>query len=164
MLAMVGHPIDRFVEFVVARRHELGLTQRQLAEAAGMNPGTLANIELGRVTKAPSLGTLERLAQGLRMSVSDVVLIARGLPPVSVPDIEITLPPSMLETLPGRVRETLTPDEIRALREAAEMDISMGVFFDPRMWSDPDTRRIVFWDLEQTIDRQKKLRERLKGE
>jgi transcriptional regulator with XRE-family HTH domain len=83
MLVMTKLPIERLVEFIVARRKAVGLTQRGLAQASGINPGTLANIEAGRVTKAPALGTLEQLARGLRMPAEDLIAIARGEEPRS---------------------------------------------------------------------------------
>jgi HTH-type transcriptional regulator/antitoxin HipB len=55
---------------VLARREELGWSQRQLAERAGMTQPGVARFEAGGTT--PTLPLLERLAAalGLRLSVS----------------------------------------------------------------------------------------------
>jgi HTH-type transcriptional regulator / antitoxin HipB len=57
-------------EAVRARREELGWSQRQLAERAGMTQPGVARFESGGIT--PTLPLLERLAAalGLRLSVS----------------------------------------------------------------------------------------------
>ena len=57
-------------EAVRARREELGWSQRQLAERAGMTQPGVARFESGGTT--PTLPLLERLAAalGLRLSVS----------------------------------------------------------------------------------------------
>jgi DNA-binding XRE family transcriptional regulator len=74
-------PIERIVTFIRARRAELGISQNELARLSGLNPGTLANIMVGRVTKAPSLETLQRLAGGLKVDGDYLFRIARGLDP-----------------------------------------------------------------------------------
>jgi transcriptional regulator with XRE-family HTH domain len=58
------------VNEVLAIRHRAGLTQRELAEAAGTSQPTIAAYERGR--KSPTLTTLHRLAReaGLEMAVT----------------------------------------------------------------------------------------------
>lgn len=59
-------PIERLIAFIEWRMSELGIpSRRELARLSGMDPGSLGNIMVGRVTGYPSRGTLERLAHGL---------------------------------------------------------------------------------------------------
>ncbi len=53
------------------RRRELGLTQAQLAEKMGIEPETLSRFERGK--HLPSLGTLEKLADLLLVTVADLL-------------------------------------------------------------------------------------------
>ena len=53
------------------RRKELGLTQAQLAEKLGVETETLSRFERGK--NLPSLGTLEKLANLLLVSVADLL-------------------------------------------------------------------------------------------
>jgi len=55
-------------EAVRARREELGLSQRQLAERAGMTQPGIARFEAGGTT--PTLPLLERLAAALGLSLT----------------------------------------------------------------------------------------------
>lgn len=144
MLAMTQLPIERLVEFIVARRKAIGLTQRGLAQASGINPGTLANIEAGRVTKSPALGTLEQLARGLRIPAEELIAVARGEQPGGAPQVQ---PPklSLLDGLQGG-RYPLTEKEqaFIAKLEAA------GVWFTlPPNYLDfkPSERRTLWRDL-----------------
>lgn len=62
----------RLAAQVIARRHELGLTQRQLAAAAGIHQSEISDIERG--ASAPSYRTLAKVARGLRTEVALVPL------------------------------------------------------------------------------------------
>jgi transcriptional regulator with XRE-family HTH domain len=96
--AQLGHLIR-------ARRVELGLGVRELAQASGMNFATVARIEQGRFA-APGPDKLARLADALGLSTADVLGLAgypltrdlpsfrpylrskyRGLPPEAVDDL-----------------------------------------------------------------------------
>ena len=59
------HPLS------VWRRYR-GMTQHQLAEAAGMGKSYISQIESG--TKAGSVKSLQRLAQALRVDVDDLIV------------------------------------------------------------------------------------------
>ncbi|MFA7505273.1 MAG: helix-turn-helix transcriptional regulator [Burkholderiaceae bacterium] len=48
-----------------------GLTQQQLADAAGVNRVQIADIEAGR--KAGSIGTVRKLAEALGLTIDDLV-------------------------------------------------------------------------------------------
>lgn len=52
-------------------RKEKGMTQEQLAEAAGLHPTFISNVERGY--RVPSLPTVLRLATGLRVNPSQLV-------------------------------------------------------------------------------------------
>jgi transcriptional regulator with XRE-family HTH domain len=53
------------------RRRALGWTQEKLAEVADMSTNHVARIEVGM--RAPSLGTIVRLAKAIDMEVSDIL-------------------------------------------------------------------------------------------
>lgn len=69
-------------ERIKARRVELGLTQAQLAEKAGVRQPTLSNWESG--SGSPQLAKLTNVATALGVSVADLVAedaLADTLPP-----------------------------------------------------------------------------------
>ena len=59
---------------VKGRRHELELTQEQLANDTGLHQRWISNVETGK--RNPSYGSLRRLAAGLELSASE--LLARA--------------------------------------------------------------------------------------
>jgi transcriptional regulator with XRE-family HTH domain len=61
-------------EAVKTRRHELDLTQEQLANDTGLHQRWISNVETGK--RNPSYESLRRLAAGLGLSASQ--LIARA--------------------------------------------------------------------------------------
>lgn len=61
-------------EAVKVRRHELGLTQEQLAIETELHQRWISNVETGK--RNPSYGSLRRLAAGLGLAASE--LIARA--------------------------------------------------------------------------------------
>jgi HTH-type transcriptional regulator / antitoxin HipB len=68
--AAYGQAMLRFelAEAVRSRREELGLSQRQLAERAGMTQPGIARFEAGGTT--PTLPLLERLATALGLALN----------------------------------------------------------------------------------------------
>jgi len=58
----------RLAAQVIARRRELGLTQKQLAEAAGIHQSEVSNVERG--ASVPSYRTLSKIAHGLQTEVA----------------------------------------------------------------------------------------------
>lgn len=56
---------------IKALRARRGWTQKKLAEAAGISHGYLARLETAR--QDPTLGTLEKLAKALKVTVADLV-------------------------------------------------------------------------------------------
>jgi XRE family transcriptional regulator, regulator of sulfur utilization len=59
------------------RRQELGLTQEQLANDTNLHQRWISNIETGK--RNPSYGSLRRLAGGLKMAASELILQAERL-------------------------------------------------------------------------------------
>ncbi len=57
---------------VLALRRQLGISQTQLAEKAGLANSTLCDIEKGRMT--PSIKSLKKLADALGVPVADLLL------------------------------------------------------------------------------------------
>ena len=56
---------------VKARRHELGLTQEQLANDTQLHQRWISNVETGK--RNPSYASLRRLAAGLGLSASQLI-------------------------------------------------------------------------------------------
>jgi len=71
-----------FGPYIRQRRHELGLTQRQLAEKAGIDFTYLSKIENGRVEHTPSIKAIRDLARALDVDELDVMQRAKKVPAV----------------------------------------------------------------------------------
>jgi transcriptional regulator with XRE-family HTH domain len=65
--------------YIGARRRELGLSQRTLAQLCNLPLGTVAGIESGRMVKSPRPATLEKLAQGLKTDYLFLDAMIRGV-------------------------------------------------------------------------------------
>lgn len=88
-----------------ARREELGLSTRQLAEQADMNDATIVRIEQGAFA-APRPDKLSRIAEALGLSLADVFALADYTVPHDLPTFAPylrakyrTLPPKALREL-----------------------------------------------------------------
>lgn len=73
--------MEQLKEFIIRRRDELHLSQRDLGKMSGLHHGTVAAIEAGRVAKSPSMDTLQKLAKGLRVDEDTLIRIVRGASP-----------------------------------------------------------------------------------
>jgi transcriptional regulator with XRE-family HTH domain len=62
---------------VKARRHELGLTQEQLANETDLHQRWISNVETGK--RNPSYGSLRKLAAGLGLSASALIAQAEQI-------------------------------------------------------------------------------------
>lgn len=62
---------ERFVMRLKKLRAERGMTQEALAEKAGLSRSYIARLELGQ--QDPTLGTLEKLAKALKVTVGELV-------------------------------------------------------------------------------------------
>ena len=65
--------------YITARRKELNLSQRELAQVCNLPLGTVAGIESGRMVKSPRPSTLEKLAEGLKTSYLSLDAMVRGV-------------------------------------------------------------------------------------
>ena len=70
-----------------ARREELGLSSRQLAEQAAMDDATIVRIEQGAFA-APRPDKLSRIAEALGLSLADVFALADYAVPDDLPSFQ----------------------------------------------------------------------------
>lgn len=70
-----------------ARREELGLSSRQLAERAAMDDATIVRIEQGAFA-APRPDKLSRIAEALGLSLADVFALADYAVPDDLPSFQ----------------------------------------------------------------------------
>jgi tetratricopeptide (TPR) repeat protein len=68
-------PAPDFAQLLRELRHRAGLTQEELATAAGLSPRALGSLERGRA--APRRDTTTRLAEALRLADADAELLRR---------------------------------------------------------------------------------------
>jgi len=61
--------LDKLAKNIVAIRRSKNLSQEKLAELSGVDRVALANIETGR--RRPTMTTLYRIAQGMKVHVRD---------------------------------------------------------------------------------------------
>jgi len=73
LMAKKADARERFGFAVRTRREALGLTQEDLAAAAGLHRTYLSDVERGR--RNPSLLVIARLAAGLRLPASGLFLV-----------------------------------------------------------------------------------------
>lgn len=64
-------PIERTARNLKATRTRRGMTQQELADAAGISREYLVRLEGAR--QDPTLGTLEKLAKALKVKVAELV-------------------------------------------------------------------------------------------
>lgn len=105
-------------EAVARRRYRLGLTQEQLAEAAGLSTNAVKSIERG--ARQGRMDTLAKLARALGCSTTDLLVPAAGAPVVQEADADALLgirraltpplgldPPERADAPAGAWRDTL---------------------------------------------------------
>ncbi len=68
---MSGEPIKAFGLVINQMRKEIGLSQEALADEASLDRTFISQLETG--TKQPSLTTIFRLAEALRVNASDLL-------------------------------------------------------------------------------------------
>jgi transcriptional regulator with XRE-family HTH domain len=98
---------DTFADRLRARREAAGLTQRQLAELAGVPQTTIASLEAG-AARSPRADVLASLADALGLDMAELYP-ARPVTPVADPA-------GVIARLEGR--DDLTPGELRELAAA----------------------------------------------
>ncbi|SRR5579883_340740 len=69
-------------EYIKELRHQRRLTQRQLAEKAGVDFSYLSKIENNRLEHTPSIKTLQDLARVLEVDELELMELANKVPPV----------------------------------------------------------------------------------
>lgn len=72
-------PENPLRRYMMERRREMRLSQRELALACDLPLGTVAGLESGRLVSAPRPQTLERLAHGLKTSYEALDALVRGV-------------------------------------------------------------------------------------
>jgi transcriptional regulator with XRE-family HTH domain len=113
-----------FGEFLRAERLKAGLGLRAFAEAAGLQPSNLSNIEHGRIPPPQDRKTLDRLADVLgfeegpdkRARLFDLAVKGKERPPADVAAFAAKTPgvPALLRTLENR---RLGKEELERLTE-----------------------------------------------
>ncbi len=68
-----ARPIDALASYVKRRRQELGFTQQQLADRAGVTRALVGHLEAGRLRVAPQFPNLKRLSTGLDVDFQTLV-------------------------------------------------------------------------------------------
>lgn len=160
--------MNRFREYVIGRRGDLKLSQRELAKAAGMSNNTLAAIEAGRVLKSPDLDTIDCLAKGLRVPPEVLTAIARGKSP------EEAWKAYDERKRTAEVLEWHIPDDIPDPVDDWERDMMKRIEhknwgdFDPRRddsfwYHDRMTRRRLFRMWESQLEEQEEIQRKRKG-
>ena len=85
--------LDTLALRIREKRKAMGLTQEQLAELAGVSTNFLARMEMS--DRTPSLSTLSRLANALRVQVADLLTSSSGkagpVPPSRTHYLDATL-------------------------------------------------------------------------
>lgn len=147
--------VEHLVAFIKERRNQLGLGHNALARASDLDPGTLANLMVGRIKKSPSLSTLYKLAQGLRVEPELLVKIAGGhkvdIDRVSRLGEELPAAQARKRQNPGG-KYPLTAEELAILRDAEHIGVHWN-FAEHLEILDlhPVDRRWVFFNLENFV-------------
>lgn len=79
-MAVVMRPVDVVADYVRRRREQIGLTQDQLAQRAGISVQTIKFLETGRLQNPPKLSNLTKMAHALRVPPDVLVTLATGAP------------------------------------------------------------------------------------
>lgn len=142
-------PVDNLVAFVQQRRAAMGLGHNALARASGLDPGTLANLMVGRIKRAPSLATLQKLATGLACDPQLLIAI------VSAQITEIAglarNPEGWQSQIVsrdarrGRGDFPLTEAEIAVLGQAEKIGLHWGIAQMPEFLDIPPSERLAMF-------------------
>jgi transcriptional regulator with XRE-family HTH domain len=151
-------PVENLVEFIKLRRARIGLGHNALARASGIDPGSLANLMVGRVKRAPTLATLQKLAVGLQVDADVLIRIASGMSVNLKASSEAAFAPEAkarprsesVEGVEGRF--PLTKDEAQVLQAIATIGIQWKVEEHPEVLDiAPADRKWIFRDLESVL-------------
>src|SRR5215831_19094326 len=85
---------------IAALRHESGLSQRRLAEVAGVSHGYIALLELGRLP-SPGKFRLDAVARALNLRTADALTAPVLAPPFGEPHSGWPSPPTVPATSSG---------------------------------------------------------------
>lgn len=97
---------ERLRSFIVNRRHDLRLSQPQLAKLAGVPQSTIGSFEAGR-SGIPRHETLVSLARGLGVPFAVIEGVLAGEPQPQVASVEATLLAQRLLRLPPEARAAI---------------------------------------------------------
>ncbi|MBU6427590.1 MAG: helix-turn-helix transcriptional regulator [Cyanobacteria bacterium REEB65] len=127
--------MEDLVDFIRKRRALLGMSHNALARAAGLHPGTLANLMVGRIKNSPSLGTLRKIAAALQVDPLLLIRMASGQP------VE-TIPPAPKSTSKVPAGYPLTSQEEHLLDQAREVGLFWHLEEPPGVLEIPPSERI----------------------
>lgn len=128
----------RVGEWIAARRKQLGMDQRELAEAAGVSENTISNYERGRV---PARGKVpagyHRVEKALEFAKGSIEAILDGQNPAFAVEGPISDRMSLLS--PEEIENPLLAAVAEKISEAMEASIGVTMFLDlAHRWNAPE--------------------------
>ncbi|MGV9242652.1 helix-turn-helix domain-containing protein [Streptomyces sp. NPDC003710] len=125
-------------EWIAARRKQLGMDQRELADAAGVSENTISNYERGRV---PARGKVPagyyRVEKALQFAKGSIDAILEGQNPAFA--VEGAVSERMTLLSPEEVEHPLLAAVVGKVQEAMEASVGVTVFLDlAHRWNAPE--------------------------
>lgn len=127
----------RLGEWIAARRKQLGMDQRELAEAAGVSENTISNYERGRV---PARGKVPagyyRVEKALQFAKGSVDLILDGYEPGFA--VEGGMDNRLTLRDPDEIEDPLLRAVVQRIQEALQLSGTVSLFLDlAHRWGAP---------------------------
>lgn len=128
----------RLGEWIAVRRKQLGLDQRELAEAAGVSENTISNYERGRV---PARGKVPvgyyRVEKALQFAKGSVDMILDGYEPGFA--VEGAMGDRLTLRNPDEVEDPLLRSVLERIQEAMQLQAAVALFLDlAHRWGAPE--------------------------